>query len=258
MENFLIMEPGSTAFFMMLAQTAVTVFIVYRIMKDKTKRQKQVFLSVFYAVNLLIFFLYKYALSVDPEYPGIMGIDKFCWLDELPLHICNIVLLLMTFVPFSDRRYLLADAYIFSILGGTVAVLLPVDGFTGCSALLPRVMGYYFTHMMVLSAAPLLRLLGFYEPSHRDIPKALGFESVLFVLTFCINIVLRKTGLDPIANYFYSVSPPVAFFQPLYDLIPVPLLYLAPVVAAIFPLSAVIMLVDKGMTSAVSKIRKNS
>lgn len=157
MEGFLIMEPGSPAFFMMLALTAAMVLIIYKIMKDRTKRQKQVFLSVFYAVNLLIFFLYKYALSVDPEYPGIMGIDRFCWYDELPLHICNIVLLLMTFVPFSDRRFLLADAYIFSVLGGTVAVLLPVAGFTGCSVFLPRVTGYYFTHMMVLSAAPLLR-----------------------------------------------------------------------------------------------------
>ena len=67
---------------------------------------------------------------------------------------------------------------------------------------------------------------GFYRPEFSDIPETI---LATFVLTFCItviNILMRRTGLYPNANYFYTIETENNYFLDLFHKwIPVPGLY---------------------------------
>ena len=60
---------------------------------------------------------------------------------------------------------------------------------------------------------------------------------------FCVNLLLRATGLHPKANYFYSVETEGNFLLEIFHRwIPVPFLYLLPSFLILVPYMLVITL----------------
>lgn len=90
-------------------------------------------------------------------------------------------------------------------------------------------LGYYGTHFMVVIEGLALVTFGMFRPKFRDLPRAILAALLIAFSIFCFNMLLRWTGLDPKANYFFSVetegNPLLEIF---YGWIPVPFLYLMP------------------------------
>ena len=110
-----------------------------------------------------------------------------------------------------------------------MALAMPGNGFDGYSLLLPRMLGYYGTHFMIVIEGLALVTFGLFRPKLRDLPRAILAVLILAFGVFLINLLLRWSGLHPKANYFFSVETEGNFLLELFHRwIPIPFLYLIP------------------------------
>ena len=114
-------------------------------------------------------------------------------------------------------------------LGALMALIMPGIGFNGYSLLLPRLLGYYGTHFMVLIEGLALVTFGLFKPRLHDLPRAVLITFVIGFAVFLFNVFLRRTGLHPKANYFFTMETEGNFvLEIFYKWIPYPFLYLLP------------------------------
>jgi uncharacterized membrane protein YwaF len=222
---------GVFAFFILLL-TAASLLL-----RHKSERTKVTVLVTACAVTLLGFILYKYALWADKDYSGITAaMGGFNWWGELPLQLCNINMLLIPFGVLKKNRPLMCFGFFLGPLGALMALLMPANGFDGYSLLLPRMIGYYGTHFMIVVEGLALVTFGLFRPRLRDLPKAALTVLLIALVIFGINMLLRVTGLHPKANYFYSVETEGNFLLEIFhSWIPVPFLYVLPSFLILIP-----------------------
>ena len=181
-------------------------------------------------MTLLGFFVYKYYLSIDSEYNIITaGMGGFNWWGELPLQLCNINMILIPVAVLRKSKPLKCFCFFLAPLGAMMALLMPGNGFDGYSLLLPRMLGYYGTHFMIVIEGLALVCFGLYRPKFRDLPRAALATLLIAFGVFLINLLLRWSGLHPKANYFFSVETEGNFLLEIfYQWLPFPFLYLLP------------------------------
>lgn len=200
------------------------------ILKGKPEKTKQTVLVVACLITMIGFFIYKYALSLDQDF-SILTADMggFNWWGELPLQLCNINMILIPIAVLKKSRPLMSFCFFLGPLGALMALVMPGTGFDGYSLLLPRMLGYYGTHFMVVIEGLALVTFGLFRPRFSDLPRTLLAALIILLCVFLINMLLRWSGLHPKANYFFSVETEGNFLLELFHrLIPVPLLYLLP------------------------------
>ena len=226
----LILRPLNGVFFGFLGIFVLLLVIAGLALRRAKERTRKAAVVTAGAVGLLCFFAYKYALFIDPAYDGLTAaMGGFNWWGELPLQLCNINMLLIPAAVLADSRPLQSFGFFVGPIGALMAILMPVAGFDGYSILLPRMLGYYGIHCLIVVMALSLAVLGLYRPRFRDIPGALVTLLLLGLVIHGVNLLLRTTGLHPRANYFFSMETEG---NPLLELfrswIPVPYLYLLP------------------------------
>ncbi len=228
--DFWIMKPFNGLFFATFAVFILILVVASLIMRKRSDRAKRIVIAVAALIGLVGFFVYKYFLSIDTEYDAItQNMGGFNWWGELPLHLCNINLILIPIAVLSKKRPLLSFCFFVAPLGALMALLMPANGFSGYSLLLPRMIGFYGIHFLIIIAALAILTFGLYRPRFRDIlPTVLTITAVALIV-FGINMLFRYTGLHPKANYFYSVETEGNFLLEIFHKwIPVPFLYLLP------------------------------
>ena len=231
-DDFWILRPFNALFFGVFAAFLLLLAIASLLLKGKSEKKRQAVLVTACVITLVGFFCYKYALSLDSEYNIIRGdFGGFNWWGELPLHLCNINMILIPIAVMRKYRPLLCFCFFLAPLGALMAVCMPGVGFDGYSIFLPRMLGYFGTHFMIIIEGLALVTFGLYRPKFRDLPRAILAAVILMVCLYVFNMILRITGVYPNANYFYSVetegNPLLEIF---YQWIPVPCLYLAPAI----------------------------
>lgn len=196
--------------------------------------------------TLLLFFVYKYVLFVDPEYSGLTaeaGIGGFNWWGELPLHLCNINMILIPIAVLTKKRPLMSFCFFMGPLGAAMALLMPSAGFEAYSLLEPRILCYFVTHWLVFFGSLSLCGFGLYKPNFRDILPTVITALLLAFAIFLVDILLRKIGVDPHSNYFFAVetegNPILELF---YSWLPYPFLYLMPCVLILVPYAVIVLL----------------
>ena len=229
-----ILKPGNALFFLLLALFVLFLILLSSIVRREGDMTARVILSVLCAMTTVGFFVYKYRLSIDKEYSDLKaskGMGEFNWWGELPLHLCNINMILIPIAVMKKYRPLMCFCFFLAPLGAFMAVCMPGAGFDGYSIFLPRMMGYFGTHFMIIIEGLALVTFSLYRPKFRDLPRAVLTAWVLMVCLFGFNMLLRLTGVYPNANYFYSVETEGnALLGLFYRWIPIPCLYLAPAI----------------------------
>ena len=153
----------------------------------------------------------------------------FNWWGELPLQLCNINMILIPVAVLRNSKPLKCFCFFLAPLGAMMALLMPGNGFDGYSLLLPRMLGYYGTHFMIVIEGLALVCFGLYRPKFRDLPRAALATLLIAFCVFLINLLLRWSGLHPKANYFFSVETEGNFLLEIfYRWLPYPFLYLLP------------------------------
>ncbi len=233
MNEFWIMRPLGPLFFAVFACFLLLLIVASLLLRRRSERTRAMVIAVTCWVTLLGFAAYKYALSVDEAYSVLTAnMGGFNWWGELPLQLCNINLLLTPIAVLTGKRPLLGFCFFVGPIGALMALILPANGFDGYSIFLPRMLGYYGTHFVIVIAALAIGTFGLYRPRMRDLPLTMLVIFCVTLVIFLINLLLRHTGLHPKANYFFSVetegNPLLELF---YRWIPLPFLYLLPSIA---------------------------
>ena len=244
MSDFWIMRSMSPLFFVLLALSLIVLAAASVLLRGKDERAKARILSAVCWATLLGFFVYKYFLSIDPEFnEATASMGGFNWWGELPLQLCNINMLFIPVAALKRWRPLLSFCFFVAPLGALMALVMPGLGFDGYSIFLPRMIGYFGTHYLILIEGLALATLGLYRPRFRDLPLTAAALTVIALLVFGINMLLRATGLHPQANYFFSVETEGNFLLELfYSWIPIPFLYLLPGIVILIVYAAAVTL----------------
>ena len=230
--DFWIMKPLNPLFLAVFALFLLLLVVASVLLRGKSEKTKQTVLVAACVVTLVGYFIYKYLLSLDSDYNVITAdMGGFNWWGELPLQLCNINMLLIPVAVLKKSRPLMCFSFFLGPLGALMALLMPGNGFDGYSLLLPRMLGYYGTHFMIVIEGLALASFGLFRPKFRDLPKAALAVLVIAFVIFLFNLFLRWSGLHPKANYFFSVETEGNFLLEIFHRwIPIPYLYLMPCV----------------------------
>lgn len=227
----LIITPFNGVYFACWGITVLAIIAIWAIFKNKSEKAKKIFITVFCALTVVIFFVYKGFLSVDKEFleASTPKLDKFNWFNELPLQLCNINMFLIPIGVLTNKKYVKGFAFLVAPLGATMALIFAESAFSGYSLLMPRIMGYYVTHFFIVIAGISVATLGFYKPRYRDIA---GISALFLIIAFfvhCINLIFRATGLCTYADYFYTIDDlGISILVLFHKLIKAPFFYLIP------------------------------
>ena len=252
--DFWILRPLNTLFFLVFGAFLLLLIVASLLLRGKSERAKQTVLVTACLVTLIGFFVYKYMLSIDSDYNVITAdLGGFNWWGELPLHLCNVNMILIPIAVLRRNRPLMCFCFFLAPLGALMALLMPGSGFDGYSLFLPRMLGYFGTHFMIVIEGLALVTFGLYRPRFADLPRAVLTALAIAFGIFLINLLLRWSGLHPHANYFYSVETEGNFLLEIFHRwIPVPYLYLMPCVGIL----GVYMLLVTAPFALADRLRK--
>ena len=254
--DFWIFRPLNPAFWLTTLFFAALLILGTLCLRKKSKQVKKRVLLGACLITIAGFFAYKYALSLDKEFNELTAYrGGFNWWGELPLQLCNINMILIPIAIYSERRSLLCFTFFIGPLGAAMAVFMPGVSFSDVSLFLPRMLGYFGTHYMIIIESLAIGTFGLYRPKFKDLPKAVGAFLLTALVIFGITALLRVTGLHPHANYFFTFeteqNPLLEIF---HSWIPVPFLYLLPCIPILACYMALMMLI----ITCFDKLRKNS
>ena len=237
-----IMRPFNTLFLIVFAAFLALLILASLLLRGKSEKAKRTVLVAACLVTLVGYFLYKYLLSLDADYNIITAnMGGFNWWGELPLQLCNINMILIPIAVMRRSRPLMCFGFFMAPLGALMALVMPGNGFSGYSLLLPRMLGYYGTHFMIVIEGLALVCFGLYRPKFRDLPRTVLAALLITLVIFGVNMLLRWSGLHPKANYFFSVETEGNFLLEIfYKWIPVPFLYLMPALLILVPYMALV------------------
>ncbi len=228
--DFWILRPFNALFCLVFAAFLAILILAGLLLRRKSDGARRAVLVTACVLTLIGFFVYKYFLSIDAEFDRLTAdMGGFNWWGELPLQLCNINMIIIPIAVLKKNRSLMCFGFFLGPLGALMALLMPGNGFDGYSLLLPRMLGYYGTHFMVVIEGLALASFGLFRPKFRDLPKAALAVLVIAFVIFLLNLLLRWTGLHPKANYFFSVETEGNFLLELFhSWLPFPFLYLLP------------------------------
>ena len=247
--DFWIMRPFNGLFCLCFAAFLLLLVLASLLLRRSSERTRRAVLIAACLVTLVGYFVYKYLLSLDADYNVITAnMGGFNWWGELPLQLCNINMILIPIAVLRRSRPLMCFSFFLGPLGALMALVMPGNGFDGYSLLLPRMLGYYGTHFMIVIEGLALVTFGLFRPRFRDLPRAVLAILLIALCVFGINMLLRWSGLHPKANYFFSVETEGNFLLEIFhSWIPYPFLYLLPAVGILVPY---MLLVTLGFTLA--------
>ena len=257
--DFWIMRPFNTLFLIVFAAFILLLVIASLLLRGKSERTRRIVLVAACAVTFVGYFIYKYMLSLDSDYNVITAnMGGFNWWGELPLQLCNINMMLIPIAVLKKSRPLMCFGFFLAPLGALMALVMPGNGFSGYSLLLPRMLGYYGTHFMIVIEGLALVCFGLYRPRFRDLPRAVLAAFIITLCIFLINMLLRWSGLHPKANYFFSVETEGNFLLDIfYGWIPYPFLYLLPCILILggymLLVTTPFALIDRARSKAAAK-----
>ncbi len=230
-ESFWIMRTFNPLFFACFAFFIALLVIASLLLRKRSEKTKKIVLITACIVTFIGFFIYKYFLSIDTEYDKLVIETRggFTWWAELPLQLCNINMMIIPIAVAIKNRPLMSFSFFMAPLGALMALLSPAVGFDGYSIFLPRMLGFYGTHFMIIIEGLALATFGFYRPKFRDFPKTILTIVILLLVITGINLLLIKTGLYDRANYFFTMEHEgISILKLFWSWIPVPVLYLLP------------------------------
>lgn len=239
----MIIRPYNAAYLLLLAFAAGAVVLLWALLRGRSERCRAAVLIALCAVNIIGFFVYKGFLSRDVQFLQASGLDRFNWFSELPLQLCNINMFLIPIGILTQRRSLLGFAFFVAPLGALMALVFPEAPFVGYSLWLPRMLGFYVTHILIIVCGLSLVTLGFYRPDFRDIPGITGTFLLLGIGALAVNFLLRHT-VCPLANYFfvYGGDVDISILNLFWKWLPVPFLYEMPALLILVGYMALICL----------------
>ena len=216
-----------------IISTIIVLFILHKISKSydvDTKRRMILVLSI---IEYIILRIYKHSLkSVYPKYN---------FYNELPCYLCNQSTILCIVAAITNNSTIMGFCTTFGFFGALLALFMPDKYYVDKPFFSRQALGFYGYHCLLVISCLSFYLLGLYKPNPLDALRSMPILFLLTCISHLINIILRKTGLNPICNYVFTIEPDNDVLKFFYNLFPVKMFYLLPIMF-IFGLCAYIFL----------------
>lgn len=219
----MIIKAFNLTYFLLMLLVAGIIVALTLLFKNKPRKSKEKCILAICAFNIFLFIIYKIGLAVGT--PGLPDTYHFdIWL-ELPIHLCNISLFLVPIGILTKNDKLMAYGFFIAPLGAFFAMTFPSEGFGGLNIFYFHMIGFYWTHAILVIVGILLVSLGLFRPTFRKIPPMFVTALILSAGAFVINILIREFTGSP-ANYFFTYEPEgISILELFWSILPVRYLY---------------------------------
>ena len=193
-------------------------------------------LTIICIVNAFLYFVYKIAKANDPS-------SDFDIFYNLPLHFCNINLILLPVAIKLKSKCLMAYQYYFGTALAALAILVVDDTFRGQSIFGFTALVYFYYHSMLIIIPLALAKFGLFRPSFKLVWQPAALLVVLTGVIHLVNVAFRATGLAEGANYFFTFGLRGNILTEIFWwIIPYPFFFLIPSIITFVPYIIVLTL----------------
>ncbi len=216
--------------------TGLGLFLLTILGKQLPDREDRLrLILVLSIIELVILRLYKFSLKqIRSDYN---------YFNELPCYLCNQSTILCIIAALLDDRHLMAFCIIIGTFGAILAYVMP-DSYNNDQLFYSKqAIGFYGYHGLLIISCLSFYTLQLYSPDLRDAFWNMFLIFFLATLAHLINYVLRKSGLNPQANYVFTYQPDNIILEKLYALLPIRLLYMLPIMPVFGILSWLLLLI---------------
>lgn len=201
--------------------TVLVLWAVTFLARDMSEDIRWRIITVLSIVELIILRIYKFSLrNIRSDYN---------YFNELPCYLCNQSTLLCIIASVLKNSVLASFCASIGTLGAVLAFVMPDRYNRDQSVFSMQAYGFYGYHGLLIITCLLFCTLGLYVPDPKDCIWSAVITFLLACIAHIINTVLRKTGLNPGSNYVFTYAPDNFILRKMYDLFPVKLFYMIPV-----------------------------
>ena len=124
----------------------------------------------------------------------------------LPFHLCSISYFLAIFLIFTNNEKVFDYLFFSGIIGGIVTFAIPELDHAGYNRF--RFYEFIIAHSIIIML-PIYYLTTYkYKITVKKTLKGILITNILGFGMLPVNLLLRSTGIDPEANYMFTMGPP--------------------------------------------------
>ena len=201
--------------------TALCLFLLTVFGKGLAYEERFRLILILSIIELVILRIYKFSLK-DIR-------SNYNYFNELPCYLCNQSTLLCIIASYTGNQHIMAFCIIIGTFGAILAFVMP-DSYNRDQLFYSKqAFGFYGYHGLLIATCFGFYAIGLYEAGTEGALWGMFFTFVLACIAHAMNCFLRKSGLNPKANYVFTWEPDNGFLEKLYRICPHRLLYLIPV-----------------------------
>ena len=226
----MIIEPFNLTHILTITIMPSLIFLcVYFLLKRCSEQSKQRILLVICYSNILLYAIYKIVQANEEGY----AFDIFV---NLPLHFCNLNLLLIPIAIHAKSKMLMAYQLYFGVPLVALALITVYPSFISRPIWSFTPFIYFYYHSMLLVLPILLVKFKFYTPSFKVVLQPTLLLIVLTVIIHIVNVIFRATGIASESNYFFTYGLQGDFFtELLWSIVPYNFFFLLPALLLFAP-----------------------
>jgi uncharacterized membrane protein YwaF len=245
----MVVEPFNAAWFGFLCAMALVGAGLHLALRGRSQRVKAVVCAACAAGSVVLYTTYTFKSILNPAMPTVVLAQN------LPFHFCNIVAWALIPAYLFEWPRLRTLCFFPGALAGLLTLTSPVPEYVGHPLWSLESIGFYGVHSMNVILGTLLASLGFIRPTWWGAVKSVGYLFTLALAAFPLDAAMRA-WVDPGANYFYLFNPENADILVMaHNAIPVPLIYMIPLVPVALAGTLVQAALYKGASRLAGRLR---
>ncbi|MBR0136906.1 MAG: YwaF family protein [Erysipelotrichaceae bacterium] len=227
-------NPFTAGWWLYLGAAFLLPLVFRAVLKDSPREVRLHFLFVFSLFQLIYLMIYKWSLRFYRY--------NFTMWNELPFYLCNMSTLVSIIASGWDVHFLQCFCVTVGTIGTLLAFLMPDGPNVDLAFFSFNTLGFYGYHALLLATCLSYHVLGICAVEFSDIPMILLAALSCICLAHLVNTLLRKSVL-PSANYIFTYTPDNVILSAVYKKIPIPLVYLFPLLIPGAVLTAILILI---------------
>ena len=229
-----VFSPGWWFYAVLTVLGLVAVAVIGRRMEYDQRINMILYLSIF---ELILLRIYKHSLKYIR--------DDYNYYNELPCYLCNQSTIMCILGALLRNPQIMSYCFSIGTLGALLAVFMPDSHNRDQLFFSKQAVGFYGYHGLLIITCLSFFATGVYEPVLTDSISTMAIVVILVGTAHIVNKYLRKEGLNPIANYDYTIDPEIGILKKLYAFNPKEFFYLLPILPVFGLVSFVLLFICK-------------
>jgi len=226
----MLIEPFNLTHILTITTIPILIFLgIYFPIKKRDEGTKQRILLFICYFNAILYVVYKIVQANEASY----AFDIFT---NLPLHFCNLNLILIPLAIHTKSRTLHAYQLYFGVPLAALALITVYPTFLSRPIWYFTPLVYFYYHSMLAVLPLILVKLKLYIPSFKVVWQPTLMLIALATTIHIVNVVFRATGIANESNYFFTYGLEGDFFtELLWGILPYNFFFLLPALLLFVP-----------------------